>query len=665
MLPIAGKIFLLVLIGITAYFFTKRAQYLISLLKLGKPEDRSDNPGERLRFTLGQVLTQACALKNVTGKDLAGIGHMLLFYGFSFFVVSYGFHIAEGFYGKLNPSLFGSLFNNAFFFVLDLAGLVVIVSVIWAAIRRYVVRPERLVPSLEAGIILIVVFVLMILSYLVEGFRLVAEAKPFADWAFMGSAFAQGIVNIGLQAHAHTLFISFWYLHLMIVFGFGVYILYSKHLHVLAAHPNLYFHSTRPKGTLQPIKDFESAESFGVSKVTDFSWKQLLDLYACTECGLCSANCPANISGKPLKPKDVITNLKHNLFENGQKLLTIKEGEEEPSIVGSVVTHDEIWDCTNCMACMEVCPVAIEHVDKLDDMRRYLVLMESNFPAEVQTVFRNMENNSNPWGIGMATRADWAKDLGIKILSEAPGEFDILYYVGCAGSFDDRYKKVARAMVKIMQAAGINFAILGTDEKCCGDSARRIGNEYLFQTMAQENIEIFKNYNVKKVLATCPHGYNVLKKEYPQFGAKFEVMHHTELILDLIKNGRIKLKGELAKTITLHDSCFLGRYNDIYEPPRQILNSIPQANLVEMERIERTSFCCGAGGGRMWMEELRGKKINEVRTEEALTKNPDLIATACPFCLTMFEDGLKAKNADEKVKVLDIAEFVANHLVEN
>jgi len=665
MLPIAGKIFLLLLIGITAYFFTKRAQYLISLLKLGKPEDRSDNPGERWRFTLGQVLTQTCALKNVTRKDLSGIGHMLLFYGFSFFVVSYGFHIAEGLYDKLNPSLLGSLFNNGFFFLLDLAGLVVMISVIWAAIRRYIIRPERLEPSLEAGVILLVVFSLMLLNFLVEGSRLLTEEKPFADWVFMGSAFARGIANMGLQSHAHTLFYFFWYVHMMVIFGFGIYILYSKHLHILAAHPNLYFHSSLPKGTLQPIKDFESAESFGVSKITDFSWKQLLDLYACTECGQCSANCPANNSGKPLKPKDVIINLKHNLFENGQKLLTKKEGEEEPLIVGSVVTHDEIWDCTNCMACMEVCPVAIEHVDKLDDMRRYLVLMESNFPAEVQTVFRNMENNSNPWGIGMATRADWAKDLGVKVLSEAPGEFDILYYVGCAGSFDDRYKKVSRAMIKILQAAGIKFAILGTDEKCCGDSARRIGNEYLFQTMAQENIEIFKNYNVKKMLATCPHGYNVLKKEYPQFGAEFEVVHHTELILDLIKNGRVTLKGELAKTITLHDSCFLGRYNEIYEPPRQILNSIPQANLVEMERIKRTSFCCGAGGGRMWMEELRGKKINEVRTEEALTKNPDLIATACPFCLTMFEDGLKAKNADEKVKVLDIAEFVANHLLEN
>lgn len=670
MLPIAGKLFLLLLIGITIYAFSVRAKYLISLLKLGKTEDRSDQPGERWKFTLGQVLTQRCALKNVTQSDLSGIGHALLFYGFSFFVVSYGFHIAEGFYGKLSPSLFGSSFNNCFFLLLDVAGLVVMVSILWAALRRYIIRPARLKPSLEAGVILLVVFSLMILNYCVEGFRLLAEDKPFADWAFVGMAFSQVFMNMGLKANAHALFYVFWFLHLMVVFGFGIYILYSKHLHILASHPNLYFHSIRPKGSLQPIENFEEAESFGASKLTDFSWKHLLDLYACTECGQCTANCPAYNTDKPLSPRDVILHLKEHLLTTGKELLSnpgagnSEGGEgEQPMMVGTVVTHDEIWDCTNCMACMEVCPVAIEHVDKLDDMRRYLVLMESNFPSEVQVVFRNMENNSNPWGLGMATRADWAKDLGVKILSE-DSDVDLLYYVGCAGSFDDRYKKVSTAVVKILQAAGINFGILGTEEKCCGDSARRIGNEYLYQMMVQENIEIFNQYNVKKILATCPHGYNTLKKEYPQFGGTFEVIHHTELIRDLIKAGRLKLTGELAKTIALHDSCFLGRYNDIYEPPREILGALPNAKVVEMERIRRMSFCCGAGGGRMWMEEARGKKINEVRTEEALSKRPDLIATACPFCMTMFEDGLKAKNVEEKVKVLDIAEFVANQLVE-
>ncbi len=669
MLPILGKLVLLVLIGVTAYFFIKRGKFLISLLKVGQPEDRSDQPKERLRFTLKTVLAQRCVLDNVTGKDRAGVGHMLLFYGFSLFVISYGFHIAEGFYSKLSPALFGSAFNNLFFFLLDVAGLVVIACVIWAVIRRYVLRPDRLEPSMEAGVILIVVFSLMVLSYCVEGFRLLAETTPFAKGAFVGAAFARAFADMGLQTYAHTLFYVFWWVHILLIFSFGIYILYSKHLHILAAHFNLYYHSTRPKGTLVPIENMEEAERFGASKLSDFTWKHLLDLYACTECGWCSANCPANNSGKPLKPKDMIHNLKEHLLAVGPELLAKKaaaaeaaEEEAGSTMVGEVVTHDEIWDCTNCMACMEVCPVAIEHVDKIDDMRRFLVLMESNFPAEVQGVFRNMENNSNPWGIGMATRADWAKDLGVKVLSD-DSNVDILYYVGCAGSFDDRYKKVSKSMIKILQAAGVNFGILGTEEGCCGDSARRIGNEYLFYMMANQNIETFNAYNVKKILTTCPHGYNTLKKEYPNYeGGTFEVIHHSEFILDLLNSGRLKLKGDFAKKITTHDSCFLGRYNDIYDAPRQILQSIPQTRLVEMDRVRRTSFCCGAGGGRMWMEETRGEKINEVRTAEALTKSPECIATACPFCLTMFEDGLKAKNAEERVKVLDIAEFVAGHL---
>jgi Fe-S oxidoreductase len=502
----------------------------------------------------------------------------------------------------------------------------------------------------------------MVLNFCVEGFRLIAEEPPFADWVFVGGAFAQAFLDMGLQPYAHTLFYVFWWLHLLLVFGFGIYILYSKHLHVLASHFNLYYHSTRPKGTLVPIEDMEEAERFGASNLSDFTWKHLLDLYACTECGWCSANCPANNSGKPLKPKDMIHNLKEHLLAAGPTLLAKKsaegeaaEGEKGPSMVGEVVTHDEIWDCTNCMACMEVCPVAIEHVDKIDDMRRHLVLMESEFPPEVQGVFRNMENNSNPWGMGMASRADWAKDLGVKIMGE-DSDVDILYYVGCAGSFDDRYKKVSTAVVKILQAAGISFGILGTEEGCCGDSVRRIGNEYLFYMMAMQNIETFNAYKVKKILTTCPHGYNTLKKEYPQYeGGTFEVIHHTEFILDLIKNGKLELKGDVAKTIATHDSCFLGRYNEIYDPPRQILQSIPQTRLVEMDRVRRTSFCCGAGGGRMWMEETRGEKINEVRTAEALSKNPDCIATACPFCLTMFEDGLKASRLLKNARLLRYA----------
>ena len=672
MLPATGKIFLLLLIGVTSYLFVQRAGFLISLLKLGKKEDRFDRPWARLGYALGQVLLQRCVLKNVTKKDWSGLGHMFIFYGFCLFVISYGFHIAEGFYAKLSPALFGAGFNNSFFFLLDAAGLIVIGALIWAAIRRYIMRPSRLEPIMSKGaaIILLLISFLMIIGFSVEGFRLMAEDKPFADWAFVGAGFSELFINMGFKPYAETLFYFFWYFHIIIIFGFGIYLLYSKHLHILVAHPNLYFHSTAPKGSLQSITDMEEAEMFGAAEITDFSWKQLLDLYACTECGHCNANCPAGISEKPLQPKDFIVDLRDHLFTTGKELLDKqkKEGAEEEKgvcVITDVLPEDIVWDCTNCMACMEVCPVGVEHVTKIIEMRRYLVLMESNFPAVVQTAFRGMERNSNPWNLGRSTRADWAKNLDVNILSEGSGDVDILYYVGCSGSYDLRNQKVAKSMVKILRAAGINFGILGTEEGCCGDSARRIGNEYLYQMMARENIDTFKKYKFNKIVVTCPHGYNTLKKEYPEFGGEFEVVHHTEFILDLIKTGKIDLQGDLDKIITYHDSCFLGRYNGIYEAPREILGSIPKVKLVEMDRNHKFSFCCGAGGGRMWMERVRGQRVYALRTEQALAKDPDQIATACPFCMTHFEDGLIFHDVVEKIKVLDIAEIIANQLAES
>jgi Fe-S oxidoreductase len=671
MLPNSGKIVLLFIIVLAAVAFVQRARFLICLLKLGKEEDRFDRPWARLRYALGQVLTQRCVLKNVTREDRSGLGHMLIFYGFCLFVVSYGFHIAEGFYDKLSPALFGEGFNNLFFFLLDTAGLIVLFALGWAAVRRYIVRPARLEPikSRGAAIVIILIGSLMMIGFLVEGFRLLAEDRPFAEWAFVGTAFSRGFAQMGFKPYAWTLFYFFWFLHMIIVFGFGVYILYSKHLHILASHFNLYFHSTAPKGSLPPIKDMEEAEMFGAAEITDFSWKHLLDLYACTECGQCTANCPAAISEKPLRPKDFILNLRDHLFTTGTELLEkqktegIKQGEGI-CVITDVLPEDIVWDCTNCMACMEVCPVGVEHVAKIVDMRRYLVLMESSFPAVVQTAFRGMERNSNPWNLGRALRADWVKDLDVPILSEGAGEVEVLYYVGCSGSYDDRNQKVVKSMVKILKAAGIDFGILGKEEGCCGDSARRIGNEYLYQMMAQENIETFKKYRFGKILVTCPHGYNTLKKEYPEFGGVYEVVHHTEFIRDLIKTGKLKLKGNLNKTITYHDSCFLGRYNQIYESPREILGSIPGVKLVEMDRNHKFSFCCGAGGGRMWMERLRGQRVYAIRTEQALDKNPEQIATACPFCMTHFEDGLIFCDVVGKVKVLDIAEIVAGQMAD-
>ncbi len=668
MLPLEGKILLLVLMIAVVYFFTQRANYLISLLKLGKAENRFDRPGQRLKFALGQMLLQRCVLKNVKKNDLAGVGHMLIFYGFSLFVISYGFHIAEGFYEKLSPALFGEVFNNIFFLLLDSAGLLVIFALIWAAIRRYLIRPFRLQPITGKGpaIILTGIFLLMIVGFSVEGFRLLAEDRPFADWAFVGMAFSNLFSSLGLEQNARALFLVFWFLHIVLIFAFGIYILYSKHLHILAAPFNLYFHSLEPKGALQPVVGMEEAESFGTPKITDFTWKHLLDLYACTECGQCTANCPATLSEKALNPKEVILSLKKTLLTHGKDLLDKKGAEKKEEIddamIKELITEDVLWDCTNCRACMEVCPVDIQHVDKIIDMRRYLVLMECNFPSEVKATFRGMERNNNPWGIGSSTRGDWAKDLGIRNLSEDGGEVDLLFFLGCAASFDDRNQKIAASIVKILQAAGINFGILGREEGCCGDSARRIGNEYLYQTMAEQNISTFYKHNIKKILVACPHGYNTIKNEYPQFGGEFEVMHHTEFIWQLIQEGKITLKGELAKTVTYHDSCFLGRYNSIYDAPRQILASIPKTKIIEMDRNRRYAFCCGAGGGRMWMEKVRGRRVFAMRTEQALAKNPDYIVTACPFCMIHFQDGLKFLDAEDKAKIFDIAEIVRNQL---
>ena len=663
MLPMGGKIFLLLLIGVTLYLFSRRAHFLIRLLKLGKPENRSDHLGKRLKYTLGQVLAERCTLKNVSKGDYAGIGHMLLFYGFSLFLISYVFHMAEGIYEKLSPAIFGVIFNNLFFLALDIAGLIVIAVILWAAIRRYIIKPDRLEPTLEAGIILMVVFSLMLMNYIVEGFRLLTETRPFSDWSFVGIAFSHFFADSGLRENSHIFFWTFWWLHLMVVFGFSIYVLYSKHLHILASHFNLFFRSMRPKGSLQPIKDLEKAESLGVSKIGEFSWKQLLDLYACTECGRCTANCPASISGKPLKPRDIIHNLKVHLLTTANDLLLKKDqgvqsrAVGQPVMVGQVVTEDELWACTTCHACIEVCPVEIEHVERIIDFRRYLVMKEAKFPSEVKSLFRNLEIYGDTHGRGPSFRIDWAVGLPIKKAKE-DSNVEILYWAGCEGSFHDRNKEVSKVIVKMIQEAGVSVGILGKEEVCCGDPARRIGNEYLFREMARRNIEILNRYGVKKIITYCPHCYHTLKNEYPQFGGHFNVVHYSVYINELLRQGRLKVKRPLEGRVTFHDPCYLGRVNGIYNAPREILQCIPALESKEMNLSREKSFCCGAGGGRMWMHEHLGERINNVRTKEVIEAGVDLVATSCPYCLTMIEDGIKGREMEERVSVLDLAEIL-------
>ncbi|MBW1838317.1 MAG: 4Fe-4S dicluster domain-containing protein [Deltaproteobacteria bacterium] len=563
------------------------------------------------------------------------------------------------------PLTFGRFFSCA----LDIIGACALLGCLLAIFRRYIVKPDRLDNTADDAITLILVTTIFFLGFLIEGFRVGITNPPDAIWNPVGLLTAKVLSGIGLTGGSAAVFLHrlLWRIHFFLVLGLIAYLPYSKLFHVVSSTLNIFLRSTGPKGVLEPITDFETAETFGVTTINEFTWKQLLDLDACTRCGRCQDQCPAYLSEKPLSPKKMTQDLKNHLKAEGAKLLGENgKGESETAltpIIGSAVTADDLWACTSCMACMEQCPVFVEQIPKVVDLRRYLVMMESSFPSEVAGVFKNMEVNSNPWGVGWASRGDWAKSLGVKILSEAEDkDIDVLYYVGCSGSFDDRSKKVAVSFVKILQAAGVNFAILGAEEKCCGDSARRMGNEYLYQTVAQENIECMKKYGVKKIVTTCPHGYNIIKNEYPQLGGSYEVYHHSEFIARLIAEGKLKLKNSINQTITYHDSCYLGRYNAIYSEPRKVISTIAGTRLVEMDRSFERSFCCGAGGGRMWMEEHQGKRINHLRFEDAIKTKANMAATACPFCLTMLEDATKDKEKEESFKVRDLAELVLEAL---
>ncbi|MBI4187321.1 MAG: (Fe-S)-binding protein [Chloroflexi bacterium] len=648
-----------VLFAVAFGFFSRRIYFLFRSTRLGKQENRSDRIGRRTKTMLAEVLTQWCNLKSVSRKDLAGIGHALLFWGFSLFLISYVIFIglAGGF--GLSPVIGGTAFEVAYFSILDIAAVLVSLSLVWAAIRRYVVRPQRLELSAEAAIILSIVFTLMALNVSIEGFGY-AASKVHASWPPLGAALA-GFLSGLSQGTLEATFRGLWWLHYIVILGFTVYIPYSKHLHILTSPLNVFFKSLKPKGALKPI-DLEQAESFGVSKVQDYTWKDLLDLYSCTVCGRCHADCPAQLSGKALSPREVILNLKEHLLEVSPGLLAGKaeadsEGHDK-AMLGDVVTEEEIWDCTTCRACQEICPVSIEQMAKLIDMRRNLVMERASIPETGEGALKSLETRGHPWRGTTLSRTDWADGLGIKTLAE-DSNTNVLLWVGCTEALEERSTKVAQAIAKILKLTGVSFGILGTEESCCGDPARRLGNEYLFQTQAQANIELLKNYGVKRIITGCPHCYNTLKNEYPQFGGEFEVIHHTQFIAGQLQEGKLKLAGGPSQKVTYHDACYLGRYNDIFTPPRQILHSLPGIDLVEMERNRKRSFCCGGGGGHLWLEEQRkGQRINEMRTEQAMAVGAGVIATACPYCLQMFEDGIKAKAAEGSLKVMDIAELI-------
>jgi Fe-S oxidoreductase/nitrate reductase gamma subunit len=623
----------------------------IRLWRIGKPENRTDRIGKRIVSFLRFGLLHGRILKEL----FPGITHFLLFWGFAVLLLG---TILIFFQEDITLLFFNWTFLHGSFylvfsFVLDLFGLLAIIGVMLLAFRRYVLKPERLDNKPEDWISLALIFLVLITGFIQEGLRIAVTRPDFERYSFVGWQISKLLGSSSAPAHA-----ALWWVHAFLAFGFIGYVAYSRLLHLITSPLNQFFRSFSPPGEVKPILDIENQEAFGVAKLGDFTWKQLLDTDACTRCGRCQDNCPAYLSGKPLSPKKVIQDLKNHLTSQaGNPVKAEAETVEVPPIAGNVISEDELWACTTCAACHQACPVFIQVIDKAVDLRRHLVLMESKFSVEVKLFFKNMETNYNPWTIGFSTRGNWAKGLEVKSLSEK-SDAEYLLFVGCAGSFDERNRKVARSLVNLLNKAKVSFGILGAEEICCGETVRRMGNEYLAQMLMQQNVELFKNYGVRKIITICPHCFNTFKNEYHQFGGEYQVLHHTQLMLELIRSGRLQPRAGEEMTLTYHDSCYLGRHNQIFDAPREVARRLGKVRLVEMERNREKSFCCGAGGGRMWMEETIGTRISHMRVDQAASTGAPLVATACPYCLTMFEDGFKEKGMENLMSAFDLAELL-------
>ncbi|MCF8259474.1 MAG: 4Fe-4S dicluster domain-containing protein [Melioribacteraceae bacterium] len=642
---------------------------ILSYLKLGQKADRFDNPKTRIKNVLKIAFGQSKLLQD----PMAGLIHFFIFWGFVLFLGAVVESVLQGFYTPFNLEFLGPIYS-LITLSQDVLGSLVLVSLAYAVNRRYILKVKRLqggtAEKLDAALVLFMIAVVVISMF---GQNITHIAKNNLELATFEvrpiSIYLAKIIYTDASANVNFMYEVYWWIHIVAVFGFMNYLPYSKHFHVFTSIPNVYFakHGNEKYALKKLDLEDEEAEQFGVADMEHLTWKQMLDGFSCTECGRCTAVCPAANTGKLLSPRKIIVDIRKRTEQKSPYLL--KGIEEQAGILDKTLVHDfisdeELWACTTCNACVYECPVTIEHVDSIVDMRRNLVLMESEFPPELNTVFKNLETNFTPWAFNAQDRANWAEGMDIKTLAEDPNG-EILFWVGCSGSFDSRYQNVTKSFAKIMQKAGVDFRILGTEEKCNGDSARRLGNEYLAQMMMMDNVETLNNYGVKKIVTGCPHCFNSLKNEFPQFGGEYEVIHHSEMIDELISDGKIKLKekSEISSKTTFHDSCYLGRYNGIYDEPRDSISKINGLELVEMERNKQKGFCCGAGGGRMFLEETEGQRINENRTKEALETGADTIASSCPFCMTMMTDGVKTFEKADEVKVKDIAEIVLENSV--
>ncbi|MEH6991660.1 heterodisulfide reductase-related iron-sulfur binding cluster [Neobacillus drentensis] len=682
---------LIAFLAVTAYaisLFVYVVKTRIEFIKLGKKVEFDNNVKERMQKIWVNVFGQKKLLKD----KKSGIMHVMFFYGF--ILVQFGAidfiwkGLVPGSHLPLGPLYAG------FTFFQEIVTLMILIAVIWAFYRRYVEKLVRLKRNFKSGLVLIFIGGLMLSVLVGNGMGIIWHGHE-ATWTEpIASLIALIFSGIGETASIVIFYVA-WWMHLLFLLTFLVYVPQSKHAHLIAGPANVYFNRLEKPGKLKKV-DFEdeSQESFGVGKIEDFTQHQMIDFYACVECGRCTNMCPATGTGKMLSPMDLIVKMRDHLTNHGAAVTSKQpwvptfafgnttgnqialaasgQGAQEtaatlaynPSLIGDVITEEEIWACTTCRNCEDQCPVMNEHVDKIIDLRRYLVLTEGKLDADAQRAMTNIERQGNPWGLNRKERETWREvreDVEIptvKEMNKKGEEFEYLFWVGSMGSYDNRSQKIALSFAKLMNEAGVKFAILGNKEKNSGDTPRRLGNEFLFQELATKNIEEFEKAEVKKIVTIDPHAYNIFKNEYPDFGLEAEVYHHTEILYELVRDGKLVPKHAVNEKITFHDSCYLGRYNDVYDPPREILKSIPGVQLVEMERNRETGMCCGAGGGLMWMEEETGHRINVSRTEQAIAVNPSVISSGCPYCLTMLSDGTKAKEVEEKIATYDVAELL-------
>lgn len=672
-------IFILFFLSSLTLFVWSCRNLIKYMLVAKKKDDRFDEISQRIK----RVITVAFGQSKLLRDPIAGSIHFIIFWGFILFLFAVLESIIQGFNSSFSFKFLGPIYVPITF-IQDVFGLLVIIAIVLSLIRRFVFRVKRLDVDREGKIDAVTILLLIVvvcISMFGQNISHVAkqnfilepnELRPIS--ASISALIFNSNSNSGIT------FEVFWWIHIVTIFGFLNYLPYSKHLHVLTSIPNTFFANVDSKrNTLQPINlEDENAEYFGSSDIDQMSWKQILDGYSCTECGRCTSVCPAATVGKPLSPRKIIVDIRRRTRDKAPLLVN---GATESDILSKTLVHDyitdsELWACTTCNACVQECPVMIEHVDSIVDMRRNLILTESKFPNSLNNVFKSIETNFTPWVFNQADRANWAEGMNVKTMAEDPN-CDILFWVGCAGSYDSRYVKVTKAFAQIMQKANINFRILGTEEKCNGDTARRLGNEYLAQMMIKENIETLNKYGVKKIVTACPHCFHSLGREYKQFGGNYDVLHHSQFIEKLLNSQRLELRNNENKLkVAYHDSCYLGRYNNVYASPRNALRNIKGIDLVEMKRSKSRGFCCGAGGGRMFLEDEEGGRINIERTKEAIETKAHTIASACPFCMTMLTDGVKQfsqmdekmdpfakfQEKSENVSVKDIAELVLENI---